>query len=138
MRRAHIFIVGNLSTSKKVHQALIKNGCLNEDTGLVDTARITSDFTPQLSMISIHAQRKLVSLLFYWEDELTRWHLMEDEEVQIRLQMAGQGENIAARENLEMVSRVLQANRVLLPSRRAENGAPLGDLPTYSQSIGQQ
>lgn len=126
------------STSEKIHKALLKNGCLSKETGLLDTTRITKKFSNQVAAISIHAQRKLVGLLFFWEDEVTRWNLMEAEEAHIeRERAAGQGEDVAARENLDGALRVLLANRALVPSKRQPNGAPIESLPTYSQSAGQ-
>ncbi|KAF2472589.1 uncharacterized protein BDR25DRAFT_313093 [Lindgomyces ingoldianus] len=88
------FLVGGITRSKsisaQIYRALVKNGALKEaeageDTGVgVDTKAITSKFAHQLSFISVHAQKKVVNLLFFWEEEIMRWRVLiaEKEELE--------------------------------------------------------
>ncbi len=89
----------------------------------MDTTKITKHFANQVSKLSVHGQRKLISLLFFWEEELMRWRLMDAEEEQIQIQKANVAADAQTGDGFETALRVLQANRILLPSKRTEAGA---------------
>jgi hypothetical protein len=58
-------------------------------------------------------------MLFWWEEELTRWRLLDEEIVEVQ----GDGERVA----------VLQAKKRVLPSMRGADGRVKGsgELPVY-------
>ncbi|EMC96497.1 hypothetical protein BAUCODRAFT_156653 [Baudoinia panamericana UAMH 10762] len=140
----HARICENQYTSKQVHRDLRRNNCIAKATGLVDTTAITKHFANQVAHISVHAQRKLITLLFFWEEEQNRWRLMDEEEAEIERQMeaareAGDEAMVGA---LEGARRVLEGNRRLKPSERTESGGRVGEagggggeeeLPAYSK-----
>lgn len=66
--------------SQRIHSALLKNGVLTTPGGLVDTHKIGPKFIHQLAFIAQYAQRNLVNLLFWWEEETHRWKKLCDEE----------------------------------------------------------
>lgn len=49
----------------------------------VNTSGIAQNFASQMAIVSGHAQRKIVGLLFSWEGECTRWMLLDAEEKEI-------------------------------------------------------
>ena len=65
-------------------RSLQKNGIINEADGTLHTELISKHFSNQVPKLSIHQQRQLVSLLFFWEEEVTRWRLLDEEEAEIR------------------------------------------------------
>ncbi|KAH6682077.1 hypothetical protein B0J14DRAFT_633709 [Halenospora varia] len=100
-------IVGAKSLSVKTHKSLVKNGIIlpslevgdGKDAGnvngtepkgvkvTINTRNITSNFANQHPTISVHAQRKVVGLLFFWEEECVRLALLDAEEEEIRAAM---------------------------------------------------
>jgi len=99
----------------------------------VNTAGVTKNFANQLAVISVHAQRKLVGMLFFWEEELTRLKLLDMEEREILGAMEGDQENADLRVALDAV----RMKKKLLPSKRSEGTANVGggrghELPSYS------
>jgi hypothetical protein len=78
-------VVDSEGVSKKVYKALRKNGILREeedrrDGAVVDTHRIGARFPHQLAMLNIVAQKDLVGMLFWWEEECQRLRKLDDEE----------------------------------------------------------
>jgi hypothetical protein len=139
-------ITGSKSLSKKVHQALIKHkivlpapeagsskGQAATETMTVNTAGVTKGFASQMAMISVHAQRKLVGLLFFWEEECMRWKLLDQEEREI-LDALKQNEGNA---DLDCALEAVRMKMKLLPSKRGEGAANVvqgagHELPSYS------
>lgn len=132
-------ITDNLPYSRKVHRALQKAGIVpaGDATTLpgghtVDTTRITRRFAHQVAVISVHAQRRLIGMLFFWEEECVRWDVLEAEEAEIEgARMAG-GD---ARE-LGIRAEAARIKKTLLPSERGEPTANVGGgvveyLPSY-------
>ena len=111
----HAGVVGSPALSKKVFKALDKHSIISssEDKRPVDTTAISKNFAHQLACISVHAQRKLVGLLFFWEEECTRWRLLDLEEENIRKAMQHDHN-----EHLELAMREVEINKRLLPSER--------------------
>ncbi|KAL5326958.1 hypothetical protein ACEPPN_004647 [Leptodophora sp. 'Broadleaf-Isolate-01'] len=137
-------IAGNKTLSRKVFRTLVKNEIIvsapSEKDGreggdvqmTVNTVGITKNFAHQLASISVHAQRKLVGLLFFWEEECTRWMLLDGEEREIVGLLEMDGESTDLRVALEAV----RLKRILMPSERAEGTANVGVgvghvLPSY-------
>jgi len=50
----------------------------------VDTSKLGRDLPGQVAFVSVHAQRKLVGMLFVWEEECVRWRLLGGEEGEIK------------------------------------------------------
>ena len=66
------------------HKALIKNGVLSKDSERVDTTKIGKKFVSQLYMTTSHAQKKLIHLLFFWEEEIMRWKVLLGEKGELK------------------------------------------------------
>ncbi|KAG4430778.1 hypothetical protein IFR05_013747 [Cadophora sp. M221] len=137
-------IVGSKILSRKVLGTLVKNGTVVPAPGgedgreggevqmTVNTAAITKNFAHQLASISVHAQRKLVGLLFFWEEECTRWMLLDGEEGEIGGLLEVHGEST----DLTVALEAVRLKMVLMPSQRAEGTANVGAgvghvLPSY-------
>jgi len=90
-------IVGHEAQSKTVYKTLIKHNLIlptpeaassagaasSGEPMTVNTAQVTKNFANQFATISVHVQRKLVGMLFFWEEECTRWKLLDAEEAEI-------------------------------------------------------
>jgi hypothetical protein len=136
-------VVGSEALSEKVYKALAKHGIIlpvpedkagsASDTQMtVNTAGVTKKFASQLACISVHAQRKLVGMLFFWEEECTRWKLLDAEEREI-LSALETGEN----HDLQVALEAVEMKKKLLPSQRGEGTANVGagrghELPAYA------
>ena len=139
-------IVDTESQSKKVHKALIKNKIIlpipesessnsaNEGVQMpVNTAGVTKGFASQLAIISVHAQRKLVGMLFFWEEECMRWKLLDAEEKDILSAL----ENEDGNRDLAVALEAVELKKKLLPSQRGERTENVGEgrgheLPAYN------
>lgn len=104
------------------------------ETMTVNTAGITKGFASQLAVISVHAQRKLVGLLFFWEEECTRWKLLDEEEGEILRAVEDEAESNM---DLTVALQAVELKKKMLPSKRAEAVANVSAgqghiLPTYS------
>lgn len=100
----------------------------------VNTAGIGKGFASQLAVISVHAQRKLVGMLFFWEEECTRWKLLDEQEREILRAIELEG---AKNRDLDVALEAVEMKKKLLPSRRGEAVANVSAgqghiLPTYS------
>jgi hypothetical protein len=153
------YVVGLTSSqtvSKKIHQALVKHNLIApspsaprssqasrisarpppsfaQPTFPVNTAGISRNFVKQLAFISAQMQRRLVSLLFFWEEECTRWKLLLQEESEILNVM---GHQHVDNDDLDFALRAVEMKKVLLPSLRAEATANISqgvghELPGY-------
>ncbi len=117
-----VFVAGitdSSKNSKTVIKSLRKHGILSSSTVKppINTAAITKNFANQVAIISVYAQRKLVGMLFFWEDECTRWAKLDLEEEEIIKAMGGQ---VADNEDLAMALKAIDMQKKLLPSQRAE------------------
>lgn len=136
-------IVGAQSLSKKVYRSLVKNTIIlptptgrseQEGSGMtVNTAGINKNFVNQLAVISVHAQRKVVGLLFFWEEECVRWNLLDAEEQEILVALEANGQS----RDLVLALESVAMKKKLLPSQRGEGTANVGagrghELPGYS------
>lgn len=100
----------------------------------VNTAGIGKGFANQLAVISVHAQRKLVGMLFFWEEECTRWKLLDEQEREILRALEQEG---AGNQDLSVALEAVEMKKKMLPSKRAEAVANVSEgrghtLPTYS------
>ena len=141
-------IVDTSSQSARIHQSLIKHniilpvpapGSPETEKMTVNISAITKHFANQHPTISIHVQRKLVALLFFWEEECTRWRLLYEEEQEILTVMEEEeGMSGGARMDLGIALRANRMKKLLMPSDRAEGTANVGSgrgdvLPSYNQ-----
>ena len=114
--------------SLRILRALQKASILSPhpSDATVYTDRITKHFANQLPFLSIHRQRKLVSLLFFWEEELMRWKAIQEEEwdlTRVLRSMADADE--AEKEEFELALGVVRARWAMKPSlRRDERWTP--------------
>lgn len=110
----------------------------------VNTAGIGKGFASQLAIISVHAQRKLVGLLFFWENECMRWKLLDAEEKEIMAVLEELRSDLVNGSEIEVDSEgelrirleAVRMKRKLLPSQRAEATPNVGtgkghELPAY-------
>jgi hypothetical protein len=132
-------VTDNKTFSQKVHKNLLKASIISApspDNSLppVTTAAIGKNFANQLSHISIHAQRKVIGMLFFWEEECTRWMLLDQEEAEIRKAIA---EGNVESNDLDLALQAVEMKKKLLPSQRAEATTNVGEgvgfnLPAYN------
>jgi hypothetical protein len=99
----------------------------------VNTARVTKNFAHQFATISVHAQRKLIGMLFFWEEECTRWKLLDAEEAEILKAL----ETNEGNTDLACALEAVEMKKKLLPSQRGEGTANVSqgkghELPSYS------
>jgi hypothetical protein len=69
--------------SQWIHSALLKNGVLTTPDGRVDTYKIGPKFIHQLAFIPQAAQRNLINVLFWWEEETQRLRKLGEEEMEL-------------------------------------------------------
>ena len=134
-----------MSQSPKIHASLQKASILSShpDDPTVYTSRITKQFAHQFAIISVHKQRKLVGMLFFWEEELKRWQMLEDEEKEIGHVLKGFEESgdTSQAEELRIVLGQIQVQRRMEPSLRESDGNGVTGneehvLPEYGQRDG--
>jgi hypothetical protein len=118
-------------TSAAIHKALLKNGVLEQDSSTVNTRAITSQFAHQLSMITSHAQKKLVNLLFFWEEEVQRWKVLIGELEELRVVIEAEKESGGNVGTYEKRLAELEGMMKLRPSFREEQAKGNETLPKY-------
>lgn len=114
--------------AEKILKTCHKLGIIDSETGHPNTRKIDRGMVSSMPRICVQKQRELVMLLFFWEEESTRWRLLsaEEEELQGR-------EGDGVRMELEVV----RAKKRVLPSLRDQSGRVLegeGErLPSYAE-----
>lgn len=92
--------------------------------------------------ISVQKQKELVMLLFFWEEEITRWRLLSSEEEELQGRLREGGISHGFRMELEHTLRMVQAKKRILPSLRDQSGRVIetGDerLPSYAEARAQR
>ena len=110
-------------------------GIINPTTDQPDTTKIDRNIVNKLAVISISKQRKLVNLLFYWEEELVRWRLLTEEEDELKEKLNSElGLSINERTHIQESLKIIAATKRVLPSRRDQSGSVHSngaDLPRY-------
>jgi hypothetical protein len=81
----HAGITPSPKISAQIHAALLKNGVLEKEEKVVHTEKIGKRFAHELAMITSHAQKKVVNLLFWWEEEGQRWNKLIGELEELRV-----------------------------------------------------
>ncbi|KAF2729542.1 hypothetical protein EJ04DRAFT_65979 [Polyplosphaeria fusca] len=124
-------ITQNKSTSKDIYKALVKNGVLDANETSVRTANIGKNFTHQLRMITAHAQKKLINLLFFWEEEIQRWKVLIGEQDELRIVIEAErsiGGNVG---NYEKRLKEIEGLLRLKPTMRGKEARDADTLPEY-------
>lgn len=110
------YSIAQESQSRAIFTSLRKTGVLSQHDGSLHTENITKHLLNQLPAISIHATRKLISLLFFWEEEIIYSQvldLQEDEATEAIAATGGEGR----REDFVTLEGV-KRRRALPPSQR--------------------
>jgi len=125
-------------TAAKVYNKLLKIGVLQESPPYVDTKKIAANFTNQVAIISSFAQKRLICLLFNWEEEIRRWQVLEDEENEIKMVMEeaeAVGGDVGHLEKRLLEIGGLKKLRPSLRERRSSTQASVhGKLPAYEEA----
>jgi hypothetical protein len=79
----HAGITTSPKTSASIHKALLKNGVLAQ--GAVNTSAIDKNFAHDLAIVTSHAQKKIVNVLFFWEEEGMRWRKLSGEKEELEV-----------------------------------------------------
>jgi len=110
-------------------------GVINKETGQPDTTKIDRSMVSKIAIISVPKQRELVNMLFFWEEECTRWRLLEQEEASLVERMGIDEVDGGEKIHLEESLKIVRAKKRVVPSLRDEAGKTLGteDLPGYSR-----
>lgn len=132
-------VVDSQSFADKVLKACHQIGIIDPETGRPDTYKIDRNIVKSMPTITVEKQRRLVMLLFFWEEEVTRWRLLESEEEEIRTRLSDNGLADGYRQQLDMTLKLAQMKKTILPSERDESGRVLatdaGDvLPSYEEA----
>jgi len=141
-------IAASESVFRRMHRTLIKHHIIlaspehhkhaasSDEEGevemTVNTSLISRSFLSQMKAVSVSTQRKIVGLLFFWEEECVRWRLLDAEERAIAVEVEMEGGN----GDLAIALEAVEMKRRLLPSQRAEGTANVGigrgdELPGY-------
>ena len=84
-------IVDSQTYAEKVLKACQKILIIDPETGRPDTYKIDRNIVKSMPTITVEKQRRLVMLLFFWEEECTRWKLLEGEEEDVRGRLGEDG-----------------------------------------------
>jgi hypothetical protein len=160
-------ITDNESTARRLYQACVKHGYIAPEPGsdyslsraastssslsagspspasasspmTVNTNIIDRHLPSRLAMVSVHAQRKLVALLFFWEEECTRWRALDEQEWSLSVEIQGAAADAARAAELQTLLESVRRRKTLLPSQRAEGAGGVfppreEDLPVYRE-----
>jgi hypothetical protein len=115
--------------AKKIFDKLTKLGVLMDQAPWVATDKITRNFANQLAILPSVYQKRLISLLFDWEEELQRWKVLEGEEEEIKVVM--QETKAVGGEVGHLEKRLLEIEglKKLKPSARAGQKNPDSEHP---------
>ena len=119
----------------RVLHACHKAGIINPTTGHPDTSKIDKTLANKIVLISRPKLKKLVEMLFFWEEEIVRWRLLTQEEDELAERLAlGSILDVSEKTYCEETLRVIRAKKQVRPSMRDESGAGHIDdaaLPAY-------
>lgn len=128
----------NKSYAVKILKACYKSGIIDSGSGQPQTHKIDRSMVKTMPVISAEKQRELVMLLFFWEEESTRWRLLNSETDEIRQKLAEEGLSDSYRIELGETLKILEARKRVLPSLRDQSGRVMcmddEQLPTYDEA----
>lgn len=117
-------ILNDNHIATRVLHACHKAGIINPTTGHPDTSKIDKTLANNVVLISRPKLKKLVELLFFWEEEIMRWRLLSQEESGLVASLAMDSDNnVNERTYLQEALKVIQARKQIRPSIRDESGA---------------
>ncbi|KAK3079672.1 hypothetical protein LTS18_004172 [Coniosporium uncinatum] len=129
-------VTRDLRHSRKTLESLYQSGILCEDSCDIHTERITKEFSSQHSRLPVLMQKKLVNMLFTWEEELMRFRMLEEEKTEIETVMDEErrhgGGNVG---HLEKRLKEIEGLMGLRPSQRGEAVRAADELPGYSAEV---
>jgi len=122
--------------SRKAYEKLCKTGILVAGQPTIITGHITRQFAHHLSILTSCSRRKLVNMLFMWEEELMRWQVLEDEAAEIKIvieEEVQQGGDVG-----HLVKRLMELDGQmrLKPSMRGPAARAEEQLPEYEPATG--
>ncbi|KAF3041032.1 hypothetical protein E8E11_004148 [Didymella keratinophila] len=130
---AHAGITSELKISGSIHKALLKNGVLEQGSPTVHTENITKNFANQVPGITSHAQKKLINLLFFWEEEGQRWKKLIGELEELKIVIAEERESGGNIGTYEKRLAEVEGEMRLRPSLRSQQAQANAQLPGYPQ-----
>lgn len=74
---ADVIMKSDLKFAKKIDDRLHAMGVLATDDP-INTSKIEASFNRELLFLSVPSQRRLIGLLFFWEEEIERWNRFEE------------------------------------------------------------
>ena len=134
-------IVWRYKDSQRVYKTLQKKRIIT-DSGAIDTKAITKHFAHQFAYLTAFAQRRVIGLLFWWEEEVQRLRSLMEQEEEIKQLLNNVSEEEAGDGGPESMPTLLRTEltrtRMLInlrPSERAETqGDDAEQLPAYTVS----
>jgi hypothetical protein len=130
----HLTLEADAKTySKRILKALQKNGIITPDAKL-DLSKITKHLPNQMAFLDVHRQRKLIGMLFAWEEELMRWRLLDEEAAEIKTVLKSIEDSNGDRTHkteLETSLKAVEVKRRMPPSMRHAHIAQAESLPAY-------
>jgi hypothetical protein len=131
-------IAGDESTSEKVFKKLISIGVLRKEGAEVDTKSISAKFVNEIPWIPTWRQKRLICLLFAWEEELMRWRLLAEEEQEIQVVLKEEKEagsaNIGHLEKRLMELKGLEKVKPSTSEQQQNGVAEEESLPAYEHT----
>ena len=127
-------IVWELKDSERIYKILQKKSIITS-AGEIKTSAITKHFAHQFAFLSAFAQRRVIGVLFWWEEEVQRLKGLLEQEREIKQVLdAGDvvdgGMRVLLGTELRRVRMLVQTK----PSERLENGGGRGEeLPAYEE-----
>ena len=131
-------IVWRYKDSQRTYKTLQKKKIITE-AGTIKTSAITKSFAHHFAYLSAFAQRRIIGLLFWWEEEVQRLRSLLDQEADIKQLLSTIMDDNGGPESMSAVLRTeLARTRMLIhlkPSERTEvednDNEP---LPAYTTS----
>lgn len=125
-------ITSSPKVSTSIHKALVKNSILSPNSPTVNTAAIGKNFTHELAMITSHAQKKVINLLFFWEEEGQRWKVLIGEQEELKVVIEAEKETGGDVGSYEKRLVEVEGLMRLRPSLRGEAKMEEEGLPEYA------
>ena len=94
-----------------------------DSKGHPDTTKISSALVSKIAIISVPKQRELVNMLFFWEEELMRWRLLDEEIGKLQAALTVEGLGSAEKSWIEERLKIAVAERRVVPSQRYPDGS---------------
>jgi hypothetical protein len=129
------------NVSRRIYNTLLKLGIIFPTSAPnapnpygIDTNRITTEFTHKLAFLGVPSQRKVIGLLFFWEQEAVRLHLLEQEEAGLEeLIREIEGRNEVVGQDLWIAQKRVKMEKDFIPSERAKMNARSGSEETLQE-----